>query len=140
MNKDFQDRQEEFISLVKPKAPSEPNFTDTNDEPLDTAVMNNMLNNMVALRERELNQVQPPPQETKISQNSSQNSETNEQKKVSFDTDFISRLKKVKKPEDNDNEKKFDRESDIINELKTCIANQEKISIQLNSIMTLLRQ
>ena len=112
VNKEYQNKQEEFISLVKPKAPSEPNFTDATDEPLDTTVMNNMLNNMVALRERELNQVQPPLPETKIEQKSDQNPVSSEPKKVSFDTEFISRLKKVNNQEGNNSEIKLDINSE----------------------------
>lgn len=138
VNNDFKNKQEEFISLVKHKSPTEPNFTDTTDEPLDTTVMNNMLNNMVASRERELNQVQPPLPEKNVQQLNN-NSDSTESKKVSFETDFISRLKKVElNHETQSQDNSVDNKTNIINELKICITNQEKIMTQLNSILSLL--
>lgn len=154
VSQDFKNKQEEFISLVKHDAPSEPNFSDTTDEPLDGTVMNNMLNNMMALRERELNQVQPPPPNN-ISGETNKVNETNESKKVSFETDFITRLKKIESKDvkinssiDNSNEitkevaKEVAKEvtNEVIDELKLCISNQQDIMERLNRIVTLLER
>ena len=159
VDQDFKNKQEEFISLVKHDAPSEPNFSDTTDEPLDSTVMNNMLNNMMALRERELNQVQPPPpnnisgetnetnktNEKYVNESNEFNksNESNESKKVSFETDFISRLKKIESKDVKinssiDNTKEVTK--DVINELKLCISNQQDIMERLNRIVTLLER
>ena len=149
VDQDFKNKQEEFISLVKHDAPSEPNFSDTTDEPLDSTVMNNMLNNMMALRERELNQVQPPPPDNESNKfnKSKESNESNESKKVSFETDFISRLKKIESKDVKinssiDNTKEVTKEvtKDVINELKLCISNQQHIMERLNAIVSLLER
>ena len=59
LNRDYQNKQEEFIQLVNHNKPKEIEFSDKEDTPLGTEVMNNMLNNMMNMRERELMQVNP---------------------------------------------------------------------------------
>tara|TARA_Y100000389_G_C17469440_1_gene528951 strand:+ start:7260 stop:8078 length:819 start_codon:yes stop_codon:yes gene_type:complete len=185
VDQNFKNKQEEFIQLVNHKKPEKPNFTDETDKtdtPLDTVVMNNMLNNMMAMREKELNQVPPPlPQSSQTSDNynlkhdtkleikelkntpvshdgtckdyiwsqwgeqSNKNDIIDDTKKVSFDTNFISKLKKVEdKPLTHPIQKNInlhdDRISIIHNEIRDCMAKQEKISIQLNNILKMFEQ
>ena len=61
VNKDYENKKEEFINLVNHETPSEINFNDNdnNDTPLDSTVMNNLLNSMMQSREQELNQIHP---------------------------------------------------------------------------------
>lgn len=113
ISKEFEDKKDDFISLINHAAPKEPNFTDDSGEKrLDPTSMNNMLNKMMATREKELNQIMPPaPQQEPIKETSNTShggtctdyiwgqwgKETNKaisSKKVSFsDNNFISRLK-----------------------------------------------
>ena len=149
IKEDFKNKQEEFINLVNHKPPSKPKFTDEmvgEDTPLDPTNMNNMLNQMMALREKELDQIQPSSPKNIL------NEETNKSlhsKKVSFETDnFISKLKRVefKEPEFERLSSKAEIELNIdedkkdifITNLKSCISNQENILIQLKSLLNLI--
>jgi len=58
LNKDFENKQNEFINLIKRPTPKEVNFEDNNDLPLDINDMDSMLNKMISQRETELNQIQ----------------------------------------------------------------------------------
>jgi len=200
VNENFKNKQQEFISLVNHKPPSEPTFSENIDEPLDSADMNNILNNMMAMREKELNQVQPPEEiikkkeqfdnqkidndnkldnkkidnDNKLDNQKLDNDnkldnqkldkdniqilnsnmahdgscmdymwsqwadESNKSKKVSFETDFISKLKKkdiVETP--NISKETIDKEKiqNILKNLKNSIMFQEKIYNELNSIL-----
>ena len=200
VNENFKNKQQEFISLVNHKPPSEPTFSENIDEPLDSADMNNILNNMMAMREKELNQVQPPEEiikkkeqfdnqkidndnkldnkkidnDNKLDNQKIDNDnkldnqkldkdniqilnsnmahdgscmdymwsqwadESNKSKKVSFETDFISKLKKkdiVETP--NISKETIDKEKiqNILKNLKNSIMFQEKIYNELNSIL-----
>jgi hypothetical protein len=74
LNKDFENKQNEFINLIKRPTPEEVNFEDNNDLPLNINEMDSMLNKMIALRETELNQIQPenPQQENPQPENPQQ--------------------------------------------------------------------
>ena len=61
IDKNFETKQQDYINLVEHKPPNEINFNDNSDEPLDNTVMNSRLNQMMEMRERELNQIQKPP-------------------------------------------------------------------------------
>ena len=209
VNENFKNKQQEFISLVNHKPPSEPTFSENIDEPLDSADMNNILNNMMAMREKELNQVQPPEEiinkkeqldnqkldnqkldnqkldnqkldnqkldnqkldnqkldnqkldNQKLDKDNIQKldsnmahdgscmdymwsqwaDETNKFKKVSFETDFISKLKKkdiVETPNISKETIDIDKEKiqNILKNLKNSIIFQEKIYNELNSIL-----
>mgnify|MGYP001386010932 FL=1 len=74
LDKEFENKQEEFFKLIKRPSPNEIEFNDKNDEPLNNIDMNNKLNNMMKMRQEELNQIIPD----KI--NNRENSEDNLEK------------------------------------------------------------
>lgn len=59
LDKDFKNKQEEFIKLVKKPTQDEIDFYDKNDTPLDNNDMESRLNNMMKMRQKELNQILP---------------------------------------------------------------------------------
>ena len=59
LDKEFENKQEEFFKLIKRPSPNEIEFNDKNDEPLNNIDMNNKLNNMMKMRKEELNQIIP---------------------------------------------------------------------------------
>jgi len=59
LDKEFENKQEEFLKLVKRPSPKEIEFNDKNDEPLNNIDMNNKLNDMMKMRQEELNQIVP---------------------------------------------------------------------------------
>jgi hypothetical protein len=61
IDKNFESKQQDYINLIEHKPPNEINFNDNSDEPLDNTVMNNRLNQMMEMREKELNQIQKLP-------------------------------------------------------------------------------
>ena len=63
LDKDFENKQEEFIQLVKRPSQSEINFNENNDTPFDAADMESKLNSMMRMRQDELNQILPPDSE-----------------------------------------------------------------------------
>jgi len=61
LDKDYEQKQAEFIQLIKRPTPEEVKFEDTddkNDKPLDIKEMDSMLSKMMKQRENELNQIQ----------------------------------------------------------------------------------
>ena len=74
LDKEFENKQEEFFKLIKRPSPNEIEFNDKTDEPLNNIDMNNKLNNMMKMRQEELNQIIPE----KI--NNKENSEDNLEK------------------------------------------------------------
>ena len=76
LDKDFENKQEEFIQLVKKPTQPEIDFNDNNDTPLDNDDMDQKLNTMMKMRQDELNQIiQPNP--TKVTLDITNNEETN---------------------------------------------------------------
>lgn len=76
LDNDFQNKQEEFIQLVKKPTQPEIDFNDNNDTPLDNDDMDQKLNTMMKMRQDELNQIiQPNP--TKVPLDITNNEETN---------------------------------------------------------------
>jgi len=76
LDNDFQNKQEEFIQLVKKPTQPEIDFNDNNDTPLDNDDMDQKLNTMMKMRQDELNQIiQPNP--TKVTLDITNNEETN---------------------------------------------------------------
>ena len=75
LDKEFENKQEEFFKLIKRPSPNEIEFNDKNDEPLNNIDMNNKLNNMMKMRQEELNQI--IPEEINNKQNSEDNAEKN---------------------------------------------------------------
>ena len=59
LNDDFNAKQNEFIQLVDHNKPGPLEFSDKEDTPIDKNDMNDMLNSMMSLREKELSQVNP---------------------------------------------------------------------------------
>ena len=59
LDKDFENKQEEFINLVKRPTQAEIEFNDKTDTPLDNDDMESKLNNMMRMRQDELNQIIP---------------------------------------------------------------------------------
>ena len=139
VSKQYKEKQEEFIELVNHDKPSEINFNDNQeDEPLETSTMNNMLNNMMDSREKELNQIRatnPLP----IDQ-SNQNTESSLIKRDNVDcTDYIwsavtntSRSSNFIKPE-----KRVSFDNNFMNKLKISDDNQTNQTNQdkLNEIL-----
>jgi hypothetical protein len=59
LDKDFESKQEEFIQLVKRPSQAEIKFNEKNDTPFDSNDMESKLNNMMKMRQEELNQILP---------------------------------------------------------------------------------
>ena len=91
INEDFKNKQEEFINLVNHKPPSKPKFIDEmiDDTPLDPTKMNNMLNQMMTSREKELDQIQPVSPKNILNKELKENSKENskESLKKEYDTE-----------------------------------------------------
>lgn len=96
IDKDYKDKQEEFIKLVKKPTQNEIDFYDKNDIPLNNNDMESKLNNMMKMRQQELNQILPenlnkPEKIEKINDNIvnqwNNNTVISEEKKVSFNLD-----------------------------------------------------
>ena len=146
INKNYENKKEEFIKLVNHETPSEISFNDINDTPLDSTIMNNLLNNMMQSRERELNQIHPEKESNKLEEQPPTHDNTNKtnnidlDRKVTFATDdFISKLKKIEDPKEKTDTKSMvntiitNQRSNIAN-LHSNIAAQEAI---LNQLITL---
>jgi len=82
LDSDFENKQSEFIQLIKRPTPEEVNFEDKNDIPLDIKDMDKMLHKMMEQREKELDQIQQENPKTKFSKNNNvlqnNNDDTNE--------------------------------------------------------------
>ena len=138
VNKDYENKKEEFIKLVNHEAPSEISFSDKNDDPLDSAVMNNLLDNMMQSRERDLNQIHPEKESNKLEEQTvtpttDKTNKIDSNRKVTFAVDdFISKLKKHEDPKET---------TDIQSMLNIIITNQRSnIAAQeaiLNQLITL---
>ena len=165
VNKDYENKKEEFIKLVNHKTPSEISFNDKNDTPLDSTIMNNLLNSMMQSREQELNQIHPEKhsntleeqtntleeqtntleeqtntleEQTNTLEEQTNTISTGMKKKVTFiNDDFISRLKKIENPSNNNPTKTNDIKSilnTIITTQRSNIVAQEEM---LNHLITL---
>tara|TARA_B100001093_G_C26825083_1_gene1013632 strand:+ start:1832 stop:2503 length:672 start_codon:yes stop_codon:yes gene_type:complete len=132
VNKDFENKQEEFFRLVKKPNPEEIKFQEENDEPLDKNIMDKMLSDISKEREKYLRDDELISINKKdIMEN---NTTENIQKRVSFETtnyDFISKLKKIDK---NNSNYKIEEDS-TNNMLNKILSNQEMIIQLLNNIV-----
>jgi hypothetical protein len=152
IDNEFKNKQEEFINLVNHDKPKDVEFNDNTDEPLDTNVMNNMLQNMMEKRENELNQiletkpvdVSPKPVDVspKTVDGSSKSTLTTVGDTNCSDyiwTQWADHSNKNLKPESSDKQQKVEKKvsfqnNDYINKLK-LIQNKSPESM-LNQILT----
>lgn len=130
LNEDYRNKQEEFIQLVNHNKPKEIEFSDKEDKPLDTDVMNNMLNNMINMREKELMQSSFGNENKKMDKDREKDREI----KLIIDNDnFMSKLKLKKSEPISDSIIVID---DIpTNNNNTIIENQKQILSLLNQIL-----
>ena len=150
INKDYENKKNEFIKLVNHETPSEISFNDKNDDPLDSTVMNNLLNSMMQNRERDLNQIHPEKQSdeleeqiTPINDPLTKINKVDSDRKVSFSTEnFISKLKKIGDHKEIGDPKEIDdpkQPTDVKAILNTIITNQRSnIAVQQDMLNHLI--
>ena len=147
VNKDFENKQEEFFTLVKKPNPQEIKFNEENDQPLDKNIMEKMLSDITREREKyfgenELDSINKKTEMLDISRESRTKenitkeniTKENTEKRVTFENnnfDFISKLKKI---DNNDINYKID-DSSTYNMLNKILLNQETIIELLNNIV-----
>lgn len=89
IDKDFKEKEKEFIELIKRPSQTEIDFTEKIDEPLKETSINSMLNKMIAEREIEINNIIPPIPEKKETDNDKNNDKNNNNKEIHQDKDNI---------------------------------------------------
>jgi len=132
VDKQFKDKQEEFIQLVNHNTPKKVNFDEKSDSPLDTTELNTRLNEMMARRNHD---VIPPPvahSEENVKDAILDNSANITQKDDVFSSDkLLSKLKRKEVKDTDTNQSDTNSVSNIINtiesNLRITIANQDKI-------------
>ena len=142
---DLKNKNDEFLQLIKRPTPKEIDFSDKNDEPMDVNNVNTMLNRMMEIREKELNQITPSqipkeisnkvidintetPENINIDDKSSSIKDEiknyiTDDKRVSFKFDEI---------QTNDNISSINT-TEVLDYLKTIINNQNKILLLLEN-------
>ena len=128
LNEDYRNKQEEFIQLVNHNKPKEIEFSDKEDKPLDSDVMNNMLNNMMSMREKELMQSSFGNENKKIDKEREKDKDREKDREIKLIIDndnFMSKLKTIKKSE-------VKKEPDINNFLIEEIVNNQNNKILEN--------
>jgi len=137
VDKNFQDRQEEFVQLVSHKTPKQANFDDEADKPLGTTELNTKLNEMMAARNHDV-PTQPPPLTKNdsptdslgdLNENLPDDAASSANKNVSFTTDRL--LNKLKRVEPENTEGSSSQLHTIVNTIeinqRITLANQDKI-------------
>jgi len=135
VDKQFKDKQEEFIQLVNHNAPKKVDFDEETDAPLGTTELNTRLNEMMAKRNHDV--IPPAIAQTKVVTNDSiQNNFTNTQEstqstdiaqeKTDFSSDKL--LSKLKRIEPNNTEPNLSEIANIANMVNTIETNQQIIS------------
>jgi len=129
VDKNFKDKQEEFIQLVNHNAPKKVNFDDKSDSPLDTTELNTRLNEMMARRNHDV----IPPTNTHIEVAAKDSVANNSANIVQEEDDFSSDklLSKLKRKEVKDTKSNQSDIDSIINTIETnqriTLVNQDKI-------------
>lgn len=110
LNKDFENKQNEFINLIKRPTPKEVNFEDNNDLPLDINDMESMLNKMITQRETELNQIQQKNPQQEITNNIRLSSNIGESKDY-----MLSNFDKIDKKKSFEKRVSFENDDTAVN-------------------------
>jgi len=135
VDKNFKDRQEEFMQLVSHKAPKQANFDEEADTPLGTTELNTKLNEMMAARNHDVPTQPAPTNNTQtdnlveLNENPLDDAANSANKNVSFTTDRL--LNKLKRVEPENTEVTSSQLHGIVNTIETnqriTLANQDKI-------------
>ena len=133
VDKDFKDKQEEFIQLVNHNVPKKVNFDEKTDAPLDTTELNTRLNEMMARRNHD---VIPPINthtEEAVKDSTTDISSNIVQEEDDFSSDKL--LSKLKRKEVKDTKS---NQSDIGNIINTIETNQRITLVNQDKILGLL--
>jgi hypothetical protein len=144
VDKNFKDKQEEFVNLVNHNIPKQTRFDEDADKPFGTTELNTRLNEMVAARNHDV----APPDDSPQPNNSSDISTipddkdiSPENKNVSFTTDRL--LNKLKRIEPENPEIIPSQLHNMINTIETnqqlALSNQDKIIGLLTKITDQLK-
>lgn len=128
LDKELENKEEEFINLIKRPTPSEIKFNDenkNNDDPISDQDMNNMLNKMMKLRHLDV-----PEEKSDTSDNSDKSN-----KHVSFDNN-IETIQTISNSDKSINDPITinTNHEDLIRVLNTIISNQHKILKEIGEI------
>lgn len=120
LDTDLKNKNEEFLQLIKRPNPKEIDFSDKNDEPMDSNSVNTMLNKMMETRQKELNQI--PITEMKKESTSNIDSKSSE-------TSEISEVSEI-----NDNVSSVEKKTSIKDEIKNYITDDKRVSFNFEEI------
>jgi hypothetical protein len=120
LDTDLKNKNEEFLQLIKRPNPKEIDFSDKNDEPMDSNSINNMLNKMMETRQKELNQISI----TEMNKESTSNIDSK-----SSETSEISEVSEI-----NDNVSSVEKKTSIKDEIKNYITDDKRVSFNFEEI------